>query len=153
MIFGNCAVLEQNLNHFLSSILFFCLNNFTFVKDMEFWKIIFWKNKNSRIHKKDLPYKLCTILEWDKWKQYADYIKLLIFWFVSTQSCKTSFKFFLDQTLCLTRYFFFSSKQFKYDQTRIHNRSTISIVFLKLSVLHHFTDAKNHIKSLWVFWH
>ena len=44
-IFGDCAVLEQNLDQFLSFILVFCLNNFTFEKTQNFEKFIFWKKK------------------------------------------------------------------------------------------------------------
>ena len=40
-IFGNCAVLEQNLDHFLSFVFVFCLNNFHFEKTQNFEKFIF----------------------------------------------------------------------------------------------------------------
>ena len=99
-IFGNWAALEQNLDHFLSFVLVFCLNNFHFEKTQNFEKFILCQNF-SRIHKNELTYKLCTILEWDKCQQFADFIKFGVFRFSLTQLCKTFVQFFMNKTLLM----------------------------------------------------
>ena len=98
VVLGNCAVLEQNMNHFLSSVCDFCLQIY-FLKKRGILRKFFFDKICSRIHKNELIYKLCTILEWDKYQQFADFIKFLVFWFALTQSCKTFVRFFMDQTL------------------------------------------------------
>ena len=106
MLLGNCAVLAQNWNCFLSYILDFCLNNFCLEKP-RILKKIFFDKIHSRIFKNGLTYKFCTILEWNKCQQFADFIKFVKFWFSFTQMCKTFVQFFLDQTLDTYDFMFF----------------------------------------------
>ena len=54
---------------------FFCLENRSILRNVLFDKIC------SRIHKNELTYKFYTILEWDKYQQFADFIKFLFFLF------------------------------------------------------------------------
>ena len=98
MVWASCAVFEQNLNHFLSSILNFLLNTF-FLKKREFLENFYFDKICSKIHKNELKYKLCTILEWDKCQQFADLIKFGIYRFSLTQLCKTFVPFFMNKTL------------------------------------------------------
>ena len=48
----------------------------------------------------DFTYKFCTILEWNKYQQSADFIKFLVFWFTFSQLWKIFVQVFLNQTLC-----------------------------------------------------
>ena len=45
----------------------------------------FFAKSCPRIHKNGLTHKLCTILEWDKCQQFADFIKFVVFGFLLTQ--------------------------------------------------------------------
>ena len=81
-----CAVLEKNLNHFLSSIFEFFLYKFSMEKQ-GILRNSFFDKILSRILKDGLIYKLCTILEWDKYQQFADFIIFVLFWFALTQLC------------------------------------------------------------------
>ena len=83
---------------FCHLFLIFCLNYFC----LEKWGILknlFFDKIRSRIHKNELTYKFYAILEWDKYQQFADFIKFVFYWFDLTWSCKTFVHFFLDQTL------------------------------------------------------
>ena len=100
-VLGKLSSFGTKLKPLFVNFLDFCLNVFFSFKNAEFWEIFFFNKIFPIIYKNDLKYKLCTILEWDKWQQFAVFIKFLIFWFVLTQSCKTFVSFFLDQTLCL----------------------------------------------------
>ena len=77
----------------------FHLDNFLFWKNRGILRIFFFDTICPRIHKNEPTCKLCTILEWDKCQQFADFIKFVVFWFALTQSCKTFVSFFMDQTL------------------------------------------------------
>ena len=79
----------------------FHLDNFLFWKNRGILRIFFFDTICPRIHKNGPTCKLCTILEWDKCQQFADFIKFVVFWFALTQSCKTFVSFFMDQTLCI----------------------------------------------------
>ena len=71
----------------------FCLENRGILRNLLFDKI------HSRIHKNGLTNKFYTILEWDKYQQFADFIKFLVFWFALSQLWKTFVPFFMNQTL------------------------------------------------------
>ena len=72
---------------------YFCLEKWGILKNLLFDKI------RSRIQKNELTYKFYTILEWDKYQQFADLIKFLVFWFALSQMWKTFVLFFMHQTL------------------------------------------------------
>ena len=75
---------------------------YIFFKKHEFLENFYFDKICSKIHKNELKYKLCTILEWDKCQQFADFIKFWVFRFALTQMCKTFVPFFMNQTLfCL----------------------------------------------------
>ena len=78
--------------------LIFCLNYFCLEKWGILKNLLFDKNR-SRIHKNELAYKFYTILEWDKYQQFPDLIKFLVFWFALSQMWKTFVPFFMHQTL------------------------------------------------------
>ena len=98
MLWANSPVLEQNLKPFLSSILDFLLNKF-FSKKRGILRNSSFDKICSRIHKNELTYKLCTILEWDKYQQFADFIKFGVFWSALILLWKTFVQFFLNKTI------------------------------------------------------
>ena len=85
--------MEQSWNPFLSTFFIFVWMVF-FLKKHRILRNLFFDKIFPRIHKNELTYNLCTILEWDKCQQFAVFIEFLIFWFVLTQSCKKFVSFF-----------------------------------------------------------
>ena len=83
----------------LSSLFFFYFSIFFSCEKTRSFEKIFFDKICSRIHKNELIYKLCTILEWDKCQQLADFIKFVTFWFLYMQLYKTFVQFFFNQTL------------------------------------------------------
>ena len=75
-------------------LFWFLFEWFFFLKKHRILRNLFFDKIFPRIHKNELTYKLCTILEWDKCQQFADIIKFVGFWFLSIQSCKTFVSFF-----------------------------------------------------------
>ena len=90
--------MEQNWNPFLSTFLIFVWMVFS-LKKHRILRNLFFDKIFPRIHKNELTYKLCTILEWDKCQQFADFIKFGFFRFSLTQLCKTFVQFFMNKTL------------------------------------------------------
>ena len=100
---------------------------------------LFFEKVFSRIHKNELTNKLCTILEWDKRQQYADFIKFSILWFILMQSYRTFFNFFwIRLYYFLTRWILLNSSSTKCPRWRV----------IVVSILHNWSPMGDHCKEI-----
>ena len=98
MLLWNFVILEKTQTNIYHPFFIFVWMS-VFLKNCGILRKYFFCKSCARIHKNGLTHKFCTILEWDKCQQFADFIKCSFFSFTCVQMCKTSLQFFLDQTL------------------------------------------------------